>query len=293
MLPALARFSAHSDAVASEALTNPPVSEADPGDTPAGAWTTVIEAGMRPEVPGAALRVAGIIGTLLAAFLLAGFIAARQGPTALLQTPPRLRAAADHLLGLLARLYAAAALALFWPNRDHGDAHDLNLVNALSIATARMAETDLLLATLPPALALRGVLQVELDQVRGRLGDIQRTSRRRPLAKSAAAVRSVLRDLERIARIAHGAARDTGGTRATAAANGALEMPGCVQDAYRVLGINGDAAPAVAKKLVDALRMSWHPDFARDDDDRRLREARMKQINAAWDLIKNRPPQAA
>ena len=60
-----------------------------------------------------------------------------------------------------------------------------------------------------------------------------------------------------------------------------------------MLGINADAAPQVAKKLVDALRMSWHPDFARSEEDRQVREARMKQINAAWDLIKERPHAAA
>jgi hypothetical protein len=31
--------------------------------------------------------------------------------------------------------------------------------------------------------------------------------------------------------------------------------------------------------------MSWHPDHARDADDRVLREDRIRQINIAWDLI--------
>ena len=64
-------------------------------------------------------------------------------------------------------------------------------------------------------------------------------------------------------------------------------MPQSVTEAYRVLGINADAEPAVTKKLVDALRMSWHPDYARDEADRQKREDRIKQINAAWDLIKD------
>ena len=64
-------------------------------------------------------------------------------------------------------------------------------------------------------------------------------------------------------------------------------MPQSVAEAYRVLGINAAAEPAVTKKLVDALRMSWHPDYARDNADRIKREDRMKQINAAWDLIKD------
>jgi hypothetical protein len=41
----------------------------------------------------------------------------------------------------------------------------------------------------------------------------------------------------------------------------------------------------VLKKIVDALRMSWHPDHARDAADRVLREDRIRQINIAWDLI--------
>ena len=64
-------------------------------------------------------------------------------------------------------------------------------------------------------------------------------------------------------------------------------MPQSIGEAYRILGINPDAAPQIAKKLVDALRMSWHPDHARDEPDRLRREERMKQINAAWDMIKS------
>jgi hypothetical protein len=33
------------------------------------------------------------------------------------------------------------------------------------------------------------------------------------------------------------------------------------------------------------LRMNWHPDHARDDEDRAAREARIKAINIALDLI--------
>ena len=42
---------------------------------------------------------------------------------------------------------------------------------------------------------------------------------------------------------------------------------------------------AAIKKIVDGLRMSWHPDHADGEDDRRVRELRLKQINAAWELI--------
>jgi hypothetical protein len=31
--------------------------------------------------------------------------------------------------------------------------------------------------------------------------------------------------------------------------------------------------------------LSWHPDHAKDDGDRQLREHRLKQINAAWEIL--------
>ena len=65
-------------------------------------------------------------------------------------------------------------------------------------------------------------------------------------------------------------------------------MPQSVQEAYQMLGINDDAAPNVAKKLVDALRMSWHPDLAHDASDRLLREDRIKQINIAAEMISDK-----
>ena len=48
-----------------------------------------------------------------------------------------------------------------------------------------------------------------------------------------------------------------------------------------------DRPAAALKKIVDGLRQSWHPDLARDDADRALRELRSKQINAAWDLLQS------
>ena len=64
--------------------------------------------------------------------------------------------------------------------------------------------------------------------------------------------------------------------------------PGTVEEACTFLGVNPRASEAVVKKVVDALRQNWHPDLADDDGDRRAREDRIKQINAAWDLIRAR-----
>lgn len=92
-----------------------------------------------------------------------------------------------------------------------------------------------------------------------------------------------IRDLERaraLARVEHERA-----SRITSGDDGALSS---VDEAYAFLGINPSAGETAAKKVVDALRQSWHPDLARTDSDRSRRDERMKRINAAWDLIRTR-----
>jgi len=54
------------------------------------------------------------------------------------------------------------------------------------------------------------------------------------------------------------------------------------------VGVSPDATETAMKKIVDGLRLSWHPDLAKDEADRQLREFRLKQINAAWDLIQGK-----
>jgi hypothetical protein len=70
-------------------------------------------------------------------------------------------------------------------------------------------------------------------------------------------------------------------------------MPQSRAEALQVLGVGvaPSATETAIKKIVDGLRQSWHPDHARDEADRALRELRSKQINAAWDLL--RAPRAA
>ncbi len=65
----------------------------------------------------------------------------------------------------------------------------------------------------------------------------------------------------------------------------ALEVITTRLEAYAFLGVNASASEMALKKAVNALRQCWHPDLATDEEDRRLREIRIKQINAAWDLI--------
>jgi hypothetical protein len=78
-----------------------------------------------------------------------------------------------------------------------------------------------------------------------------------------------------------------------AAASGVPEwgdrMPQTRAEAMQVLGIGvaPTANEAAIKKIVDGLRQSWHPDLARDEADRILRELRSKQINAAWEVLRS------
>jgi hypothetical protein len=77
-----------------------------------------------------------------------------------------------------------------------------------------------------------------------------------------------------------------------AAVNGSAEwgdrMPQTRAEAMQILGVGvtPTASEAAIKKIVDGLRQSWHPDHAKDEADRAMRELRSKQINAAWELLR-------
>jgi hypothetical protein len=51
------------------------------------------------------------------------------------------------------------------------------------------------------------------------------------------------------------------------------------------MGVTPDATQVAIKRIVDGLRLSWHPDHAKDEADRQMRELRLKQINTAWDIL--------
>jgi hypothetical protein len=68
-------------------------------------------------------------------------------------------------------------------------------------------------------------------------------------------------------------------------------LPRNREEACRIIGASPDASEAVIKKIVDALRQSWHPDHAGGLADRDVREQRMKQINVAWDIISGKRAQ--
>jgi hypothetical protein len=83
--------------------------------------------------------------------------------------------------------------------------------------------------------------------------------------------------------------RDTPEMPALSNAAGSTDLPVTRADALALLGLNADANEAVIRKLVEALRQSWHPDLATGEADRAAREARMKAINVAAGLLLRKP----
>ncbi len=157
----------------------------------------------------------------------------------------------------------------------------LSLANASVAVAALLVQTETAARALKGAGPLREVLQAELNQVRVRLGNLEKSTANGEgdADKSALQYRALVRELERVRRIVDSAVASLSGSKRSAT------LPRTASEAYEVLGVNAEVSAGVLKKIVDALRMSWHPDHARDADDRVLREDRIRQINIAWDLI--------
>jgi hypothetical protein len=133
--------------------------------------------------------------------------------------------------------------------------------------------------------ALQNTLYKELDSIRRLLGftpQIQGTSGEKAKTdwkQIKSQLMMSLQQTQRIIGIAE-AARTSFSVHPAA-----LEVITTRLEAYAFLGVNASSSETVLKKAVNALRQCWHPDLATDDEDRRLREIRTKQINVAWDLI--------
>jgi hypothetical protein len=62
-------------------------------------------------------------------------------------------------------------------------------------------------------------------------------------------------------------------------------LPSTLSEAFEVLGASPETGLDVLKAIVKSLRRTWHPDFASHEDDRRVRERKLKQVNVAWDIV--------
>ena len=158
---------------------------------------------------------------------------------------------------------------------------DLQAANAVTAVSQMLAATETRIACLTNAGPLVDVLSQEIIQLQQRLAALTATASEsaEQAGKASPAFRNLMRDIERVRRIADSAAVSMGAGRS------ASRIPVTRSEAFELLGLNPDAPVGTLKKVADGLRMSWHPDHARDSTDLAEREARIKAINAAVDLI--------
>jgi len=240
-------------------------------------WVTVVRSGDEATAEASAGGVSGA-GSLVWLFVamtaatLTAILRARSSSTWAVKAA----AISPNFPTLLARL----GLVDFAAGRLDGDV-DRNLTGAGRAVAAILDQAETAVAQLKDAGPLREVLLCELELVAQRLANVDAAAAegQESGAKSAPQFRVLVRDLERIRRIAESAAASFSCSR------DAAMLPKTTSEAYAILGINPDVSESVLKKIVDALRMSWHPDHARDEADRHVREDRIRQINIACDLI--------
>jgi hypothetical protein len=246
-------------------------------------WVTVVRTERDYGAASAADTPSGPWAWLLAAMALAtlaGLMRVRTS-NSLSGVPP----SAAPGLGRLGEQLGALAQPDRWWRTLRGRSVPESFINAGAAVNALLLQTEEVVAALKGGGPLREVLRSELKLVRQALKNVEAAARDsdeeddQSAARSAAHYRALVRELERIRRIAESAAASLSSARP------AGSLPRTTSEAYAVLGVNPDVSAGVLKKIVDALRMSWHPDHARDDDDRKVREDRMRQINIAWELI--------
>ncbi|WP_423415477.1 DnaJ domain-containing protein [Hyphomicrobium sp. B1] len=282
-----------SEKLSRDAVIEAPAQKVEPESA---AWVTVVDpVAAPPAATGNAFKVAGVISTLLVSLLLACIVLVRRRQLMAFE----FSFGAGNAVPAGARFweFAAAPFSLFqrrfesWrPGSSAADDDDDGSEMLAPIRT-RLHETEFLVSMLPADLLLRDVLTSELDSLHDRLVDLGRREAQLGVERVNSAIRTIVRDLDRVSRIAQGAMPASAEMRASAAPE--PDVPSTVFEAYRILGLNPDAPDAAVKKIVDALRMSWHPDHAKNEADRRYREQRIKQVNAAWDLLKVKRAAAA
>jgi hypothetical protein len=290
--------------------TPKPVETAKPADSlkPDGDWSTSTKANQPVATPLPRDDVGldrGVVGTLIASLH-------RHAPI----LAPVLAALLVFPLAFVAwRLLRPAATAGDTPEMtsDRSDREPIwpNLGGISAPAPERSAVEDLmrnaddfyvhvkaLVNQMPDTNPLRDVVADELAVIDAtlRAPDLPAAYAAEDWAKLRQCAVQALTDLERIRRIVQGAketaAVATPSVQVPPAERLGHPVPTTREEALAVLGVNAEASEKVIKKIVDAMRQTWHPDLARDDADRRAREERMKQINIAWDRLRPKRPAA-
>lgn len=154
--------------------------------------------------------------------------------------------------------------------RTKSDGHIALITNALDR-----------LATVAP---LRNALSRELQSSERRLAVVIAaigTPKATPedWTKARRRLERIAQDLDRLQQISDSAVHSLSGLSAV------RSLPRNKDEAYATLGITSGVSEPILKKLVEALRVGWHPDLAQGEADRALRDSRIKEINVAWDLI--------
>lgn len=177
------------------------------------------------------------------------------------------------------------------PSRPLSEAdYEVKCQQLFQSVTALWARAETSVFDLDEALPLRALLFKELDQISKRLS---MDSSLRLATTGALTARhdqpywralsqrlnQSARDLTRIAAVAEAAGAGFGSRSSEP------RIPKSRDEACFILGANREADADTLQRLVKALRQCWHPDLAQTEHDRRHREARLKQINAAHDLI--------
>ncbi len=163
----------------------------------------------------------------------------------------------------------------------------------LNVASDHWRRAEPVVLRLDEASALRNFLMKELAEVTKRLSVVSSTPVRGDGAVMVGApaeywitlrqrLRRTVRDLERI-RATADAALSTVGSK-----NDLPRVPESKAEALVILGANREIDHDTLQRLVRALRQCWHPDLARSDEDRRYRNARIAQINVAYDILNGR-----
>lgn len=249
-------------------------------------WVTVVERAAPAEPPPSALADApgggfahplALVALLLGASLAAGFAA-----TTIPATRTRLVS-----LEFTLRRWWRLALALVLKADDSPEAEAAREMERL--AGELLSRIERHADSLPSAEPLKRALSREIHRHRRRLDAAAGVMPLKPEAwpRHRARLTAHLQELMRLNDIVDGATRSLVRMETEAGA------PGDKREAYALLGVNPEVSDRVLKKLVEALRAAWHPDLAKDDEDRRLREERIKQINVAWDLITGKRKEAA